>query len=263
MKKIDILQDLIAHMKSLKFQDTDDLDLILRRSEMAIRIIFGENSKYMESVRQVQFAPSSYSPYEPWTNSELIDIWSNSQNSIINLYSTMIEELILAEALEQTSENSTIETQFEISNNIFIVHGHDEAMKLAVARTIEKLGLDPVILHEQPNTGRTIIEKFEDHSDVGFAVVLLSPDDKGFPKTDNAKNAKFRARQNVIFELGFFIGRLGRGRVTALYQDGVELPSDYDGVVYTKYDSQNGSWRFELVRELKACGYDVDANSLL
>jgi predicted nucleotide-binding protein len=147
---------------------------------------------------------------------------------------------------------------------IFIIHGHDEAMKQTVARTLEKLGLTPVILHEQPNIGRTIIEKFTVYSDVSFAIALLSPDDVAHSTTANPKQAKFRARQNVILELGFFLGKLGRNRVVVLFHqsDNFEMPSDYSGVLFVPYGEDN-HWQFNLLRELKACGYDVDANKLL
>ncbi len=149
------------------------------------------------------------------------------------------------------------------SNQIFIVHGHDEAMKQSVARTLMKLKLDPIILHEQPNAGKTIIEKFErDSSLVGFAVVLLSPDDMGYMKDDGAEKAKPRARQNVILELGYFVGRLGRDKVMALKRgDDLEVPSDLSGVVYTPFDS-HGAWEMKLLKELKAAWYNVDANHL-
>ncbi|HGE71730.1 TPA: nucleotide-binding protein [Candidatus Poribacteria bacterium] len=155
-------------------------------------------------------------------------------------------------------------TDVKLSKQIFLVHGHDDAMKQAVARTLEKIGLEPIILHEKPSEGRTIIEKFTDYSEVSFAVVLLSPDDIAYPKDRSPKDAMLRARQNVIFELGFFIGKLGRNRVLVLYQEeeNFEMPSDYSGVLYTPYDS-SGRWQFDLIKELKACGYDVDANKLL
>jgi predicted nucleotide-binding protein len=151
----------------------------------------------------------------------------------------------------------------ERTNKVFIVHGHDEAMKQHVARTLSALGLQPIILHEQANKGNTIIEKFEAGADVGFAVVLLSPDDKAFPASESARKAKPRARQNVIFELGYFIGKLSRKHVFALKRgENLEVPSDYQGVAYTDYDSA-GHWRITLVRELRAAGYTVDANALI
>lgn len=156
------------------------------------------------------------------------------------------------------------EDNVEISNNIFVVHGQDEEMKQAVARTLEKMNITPIILHEQPNEGRTVIEKFTDYSDVSFAVVILSPDDFGYSKKQTHENAKLRARQNVIFELGFFIGKLGRNRVFILKKEEMdfEMPSDYNGVVYTSYD-KSGKWILELVRELNTCGYQVDATKLI
>lgn len=150
------------------------------------------------------------------------------------------------------------------SNRVFIVHGHDEEMKQAVARTLEKVGLEPVILHEQPNQGKTIIEKFSEYaSSSAFAVVLLSPDDMAYPRGGEPEKARPRARQNVILELGFFLGKLGRERVFVLYKEapGFEIPSDYAGVLYTQYDSI-GHWKFDLARELKATDYDIDLNLL-
>ena len=118
--------------------------------------------------------------------------------------------------------------------------------------------MEPVILHEKPNQGRTVIEKFEDYADVGFAIALLTPDDVG-----NEKNKKDelnpRARQNVIFEFGFFLGQLGRKRVCGIKKNDVEIPSDYKGVLYINLDSE-GAWRMQLVQELKAADIDVDAN---
>jgi predicted nucleotide-binding protein len=156
------------------------------------------------------------------------------------------------------------EPQRERSKRVFVVHGHDEGMKEAVARVLSELKLEPIILHEKPNQGSTIIEKFIEFSDVGYAVVLLSPDDMAYAKGIPPRQAKSRARQNVIFELGFFIGTLGRKNVCALHRsDGnFDLLTDYNGVLYVPYDDA-GRWRFTLVRELRASGYDVNANDIL
>jgi predicted nucleotide-binding protein len=141
---------------------------------------------------------------------------------------------------------------------VFIVHGHDEGAKQSVARFLEKLRVEAIILHELPNVGRTIIEKFESHSDdVGFAVVLLTPDDKGGSADSNTLVP--RARQNVILELGYFMGKLGRNRVCALYRDQVEIPSDYVGVAYIALDPA-GAWQLQLAKELKHADIDVDLN---
>jgi predicted nucleotide-binding protein len=147
------------------------------------------------------------------------------------------------------------------AKRVFIVHGHDDALKNAVSRIVDRLGLEPIILHEQPNKGRTIIEKFLAYSDVGFAIVLLTPDDVGAKTGTSTDLFQPRARQNVILELGFFLGRLGRERVAALYDPSVEMPSDYSGVLFVPYDDQ-GIWALHLSKEMKAAGLPVDLNKL-
>jgi predicted nucleotide-binding protein len=126
---------------------------------------------------------------------------------------------------------------------------------------LEKVDLKVTILHELPNEGRTIIEKFVDSSDVGFAVILLTGDDRGGVKTASFEDQKLRARQNVIFELGYFTANLGRGQVCAIYEDEVEIPSDYQGVVFIRYD-EAGGWKLRLANELQAAGIPVDKNKI-
>jgi predicted nucleotide-binding protein len=141
---------------------------------------------------------------------------------------------------------------------VFLVHGHDEAARETTARFIEKLSLEPIILHEQPNAGQTIIEKVERCSEVAFAVVLLTPDDVG-ARRGSENELVPRARQNVILELGYFLARLGRKHVAALVKGELERPSDYDGVVYVPMEDA-GAWKILLARELKAAGLNVDLN---
>lgn len=146
------------------------------------------------------------------------------------------------------------------SNKVFIVHGHDIAARESAARFLEKIGIDVVILHEQANQGRTVIEKIVAHSDVGFAIVLLTPDDEG--RSIGADKWEYRARQNVLLELGYFIARLGRENVCALKKGNVDIPSDFAGVVWTAMDDSNG-WKTELAKELKAAGYAIDWNRVM
>ncbi len=155
------------------------------------------------------------------------------------------------------SQNEGMVAMNSGSRNVFLVHGRNDAVRESVARFLERLELQPVILHEQPNKGRTIIEKFEAHSDVGFAVVLLTADDMGTLASED--HLRPRARQNVILELGYFIGKLGRARVCAVYVEGVELPSDIHGILYVPYDNSNG-WRLKLANEIRAAGIAVDLN---
>ena len=146
------------------------------------------------------------------------------------------------------------------TTKVFIVHGHDEAAPVMVARFVEGLGFEAIILHEQRNKGRTIIEKLEAFSDVGFAIVLFTPDDVGRAVGDDKLQA--RARQNVVLELGYFIGKLGRGRVAAIRKGDVEWPSDYNGVVYLDLDA-GGGWQKKLAEELDEAGYDIDFNKVM
>ncbi|MBQ8241703.1 MAG: nucleotide-binding protein [Bacteroides sp.] len=139
-------------------------------------------------------------------------------------------------------------------NKVFIVHGHDGELKHAVARLVEKQGLDAIILSEQANKGKTIIEKFEENSDVSGAICLFTADDLGRAKADPDEQP--RARQNVVFEAGYFMGKLGRERVVIIAESGLELPSDMQGIVYTN----KNNWEVDVLKELKVMGYPIDFN---
>lgn len=162
--------------------------------------------------------------------------------------------------MEEIEEKKVDTTPLKVYNptyeKVFIVHGHDGELKQAVARIIEKQGIEAIILSEQANKGRTIIEKFEDYSDVSGAICLFTADDYGRAKTDETDNT--RARQNVVLETGYFMGKLGRDHVVLLADQNIEMPSDLSGVVYT--DSAN--WEIDLLKELKGMGYTVDLNKL-
>lgn len=154
------------------------------------------------------------------------------------------------------------ETQVMKSNKVFIVHGHDDAAKIEMARTLEKAGLEAVILHEQADVGMTIIEKIEKYTDVAFAVILYTECDKGRAKEQDVNEEKYRARQNVVFEHGYLIGKLGRTHVSAFVKGDVETPGDISGVVYTKMDSA-GAWKQTLARNMMATGMTVDVAKMV
>lgn len=139
---------------------------------------------------------------------------------------------------------------------VFLVHGRDDGAKYEVAHYLLRLGLDPVILHEKANGGRTLITKFREEADgAAFAVVLMTPDDVGSLR--EAGSTEPRARQNVVFELAYFIGKLGPERVCALVSPGVARPSDFEGVVYVQF-SRESPWRNDLAREMHAAGIPFD-----
>ena len=177
------------------------------------------------------------------------------------LFKDITTDLLKSVDVEDTDK--VIATKETNMNKIFIVHGHDEQMKLDVARFIEKLGFEAIILHEQVNEGLTVIEKFEKFSDTGYGIVLYSPCDVGAKNedSDDLVDIKPRARQNVVFEHGYLIGKLGRNKVAALVEDEeIELPSDIDGILYIPYG--DGNWKFRIAKELKNAGYAVDMNLL-
>ena len=161
--------------------------------------------------------------------------------------------------LRQAAARSATPT---ISNKVFVVHGHDGALKTDVERFLHQIGLEPVVLHRQPDQGQTIIEKFEQHSDVGYAIVLLTPDEHAYTadqqaRPDEQRATESRARPNVIVEFGYFVGRLGRHRVCCLYKGDVVLPSDLNGLLYKKVDDSLDSQAYALIRELKSAGYEL------
>lgn len=147
---------------------------------------------------------------------------------------------------------------YAVVDQIFVVHGH-HAIKHEIANFLRSIGLQPILLDERPNKGRTILEKLEDYSIAAFALVLLTPDDVGAARAET--EFRPRARQNVILELGYFLARLGRNRVCAMYVPPVELPSDVHGLLYIEIDN-SGGWKYRLLREFKAAGILVKPDAL-
>lgn len=164
----------------------------------------------------------------------------------------------------QKSDDNKIEEseKLHMGNKVFIVHGHDSAAKEAMARTLEKAGFEAIILHEQADMGMTIIEKIEKYTDVAFAVVLYTECDLGRAKEKNEADNRYRARQNVVFEHGYLIGKLGRGHVCAFVKGNVETPGDISGVVYTSMDDA-GAWKMTLAKNMGAVGLEADIHKMI
>jgi len=225
------LEQLKSQIEKLTLIDRPAIMSVYERAEMLIMRTF-------DTTKQEQYLAKFAQTALDLNNSTA---FADGKRRASYLCDLMIEDL----ELSQISVNSTtisktraplkLRNGKRISKKIFIVHGHDEVMKLAVARFLEHCGLDPIILHEQPIEGRTIIKKFIDYSDVGYAIVLLSPDDMAYEAIEPPANAKPQARQNVVFELGYFIGKLGDDRVCTLFRKEPEfrMPSDYAGVLVT------------------------------
>jgi predicted nucleotide-binding protein len=177
--------------------------------------------------------------------------------NLINL-SAKTDILKSSENVQSIVSKNTVKSAMD---EVFIVHGHDEEAKAKTARFIEKLGFKPIILHEQASSGDTIIEKIEEYSNVGFGIVLYTPCDIG-GKQVPSPILKSRARQNVVFEHGYLIGKIGRKNVCALVKGDIEKPNDISGVVYIPMDD-NDAWHIKLARELKKSNYKVDLNKII
>jgi predicted nucleotide-binding protein len=178
---------------------------------------------------------------------------------------TALEMVNSAMRLDSYGELRTAESRSSsplLSNRVFVVHGHDVGLKIDVERFLREIGLEPVVLHRQPDQGATIIEKFEKHSDVGYAFILLTPDEMAFTVdqkdiAETDRSIELRARPNVIFEFGYFVGRLGRDRVCCLCKGSVTVPSDLSGLVYKRVDDGLDAQAYAIIRELRAAGYDI------
>ena len=138
-------------------------------------------------------------------------------------------------------------------------------MKQALTGALTKLSLIPLVMCEEPSQGKKIVENFSrDYADVGFAVVLLSPDDFAYAKNEAATKRKLRPQQDVVFELGFLLGKLGKDNVLVFFREcaNFEIPTDFEGIKVTAFDDRD-SWKLALIRELTNCGYNVDADRIL
>ena len=249
----------IPELKTLP-SDSPEFKRWHRNAQVAITNTFGSKSSHVADFNKIDYSLMICTTDTP--DSEFQAAYVRGLKSAASVLESMIEEIEEYWEEEQSPKTSYSGVKTPKSTNkVFVIHGRDEGTKNMVARFLEKLGLKPVILHEQPNEGRTIIEKFEDHADVGFAVTLLTPDDAGSLQGDK-NSLKPRARQNVIFEFGYFIGKLGREQVCALVKGDVEKPSDYDGVLYIPLDDSDG-WQMRLIKELKSAGFEVDANKAI
>ena len=264
IKKIESLIRRIDELQGIK-RGSAQFKKWRRDTQVALEHIFGNESRHIIDFNQIRYSLRTFSNSTPDHKFQqcYIEGLENAKHVLVSMIEEIQEywdEGSDADVLPQGEDIAVSPSQLE-SNKIFIIHGHDAGTKETVARFIAQLGLEPVILHEQTNQGRTIIEKFEDHSDVGYAIALITPDDTG-SSVKEPENVRQRARQNVIFEFGYFLGKLGRKNVVALVKGDIEAPSDYSGVLYIPID-ESGYWRFLLIKELKSAGYEVDANKAI
>ena len=259
-KALERLRRILDEIPELKLakQGSAQFQTWWRNTKRVITLTFGETSPHAKSLADLI--------YQPWIVS--LDTseheYRQAYERDLEIAQGLIKSMIVEIEEDLTDPEPTLGITADFSRiggrKVFIVHGHDQNARDAMARFAERVDLEPVILLEQASQGNTIIEKFEVNSNVGYAVVLLTGDDIGGNQDEDGRMQP-RARQNVIFELGFFIGKLGRERVCALTKGNPEIPSDYSGVVYIPMD-EGDAWQGKLVKELKAAGFDIDANKL-
>lgn len=223
------------------------------KAERTLIKLYGENGLEVKEFRDTRFSLGIWTSNTPRT--AFIGACASGLRSTKAIFETYLEELeeeiCSGDIKAELSSNDKIEYK-----KVFIVHGHNGELKEAVARLLEQQGISAIILHEQTNAGSTIIEKFEKNSDVQAAICLFTADDLG--KAKDSDEYKKRARQNVVLETGFFMGKIGRNKVIVIADEGIEFPSDLQGVVYTN----SSSWRFEVLKELRNIGYVIDLNKL-
>lgn len=201
----------------------------------------------------------------PSLGEKIADIYKDVDKKIHRLDS-IIERLELI-PLSSVVQNSSAVQKEELpsqprTKKVFVVHGRDEVAKTSLEVFLHEIGLEPVVLHRQADEGMTIIEKFEKHSEVGYAFILLTPDEIAYlsteeEKPDTDRQKEFRTRPNVIFEFGYFVGKLGRSRVCCLYTGNVSLPSDVSGMIYKRYEKSIEEVAYGVIKDLKASGYAI------
>lgn len=218
----------------------------------AIRSLFGEDSAAFAMV----------------TTAERAQLLGNGRDNFNHAHSHYMGALMAAlETLQNDTFNELLKQETalaakDLTNKVFIVHGHDDAAKAELEIILRDMGLEPIVLHRQADEGRTIIEKFEAHADVGFAFILLTPDEVAYvraeeAKPDNERHKEMRARPNVIWEFGYFVGRLSRRRTCCLYRGDVTLPSDLDGLIYKQFNKTVEEVGYSIRKELTAAGYKL------
>lgn len=254
-RKIEVLDEQVTDAKN---GHPEDFERWRRATEVALRTVMGDDSPLVADFRKVRYSPQVWvsgmdtSGYRPAGVKKVIAILEAAKS-----------ELALREELSQVvrGNGSPQEHADSSQRSVFIVHGHDEARKHELFRVLNDVtDARPIILHEQASGGRTVMEKLEAYAAAaGFAVALLTADDIGRAKGSDADNQ--RARQNVIFEAGYFAGRLGRDRVVLLHEEDVELPSDLHGVAYVALDAA-GAWKMKLTHELSSAGVHVNWEGL-
>lgn len=286
--KIAQLEEIKKQVQELVENDGDfcTLDSIFRRIKLLTKRFFSEKSEYLVDIKKIEGCfPTDSGPVPEISNDELEYRWVGGCEKLENLLNVMIEDLEMPQTSETIQEESKVKQK-----SVFIVHGTDYEPVKQLKSILQEVGIEPIILHEQPSKGMTIIEKLEQYSNVGYAFIVLTPDDLGLEKKAIQEYYKAynegkeylskqdinnflgrisrpigmfllgkvmevvenRARQNVILEFGYFIGRIGRSKVCCLYKGDIELPSDMHGICYLHFNDSVNEVKDAIIAELEA-----------
>ena len=232
--------------------DTPEWGTFKIRTENIVSKLLAENSPAMTLVAE------GISAITKGNYPDQFDIAKTNLLKALNILVSTLKDDVFGELKQQKSSAKSA----ALYNKVFVVHGHDQLLKTDVERFLHEIGLIPVVLHREADEGATIIEKFEKHSDVGFAFILLTPDEISYTvyqidKPESDKHIEYRARPNVIFEFGYFVGKLGRNKVCCLHKGEVVVPSDLNGLIYKKVGDSIDSQAYAIIKELKAAGYKI------
>ena len=237
----------IDELKNKKNYSDSDFKAWKTDVQLCLSGLYGERSIQLRNFNSRPFCPTVFVGNTDWHKPYVRDLETTKKE-----FERYIGDF------EDESENVPGTKKRTANNKVFIVHGHDGELKEKVARRLEQQGIEAIILSEQVNRGKTIIEKLEAYSDVHVAIALFTKDDFGAAKEEK-ENEKYRARQNVVFEAGYFMGCLGRENTIIIVEENVEIPGDLSGMVYRRGDN----WEFEMLKELNAAGMKIDMNKLL
>jgi predicted nucleotide-binding protein len=255
------IKDFVNRAENLQNSEVDAPEFKAWRDDVIryLKKIYGIGSHEATSFEEIEY----YNFYG------VVDVgnggWTSNKNKEKVLFQKGLKTAILylknyeSDDIEEKNEIKVIEKQKNNNENVFIVHGRNDGIKAQVANFLLKLGVKPIILNEQANKGKTVIEKFELHSDVKAAIILFTDDDLGKYKDDG--ELEKRTRQNVIFEAGYFMGKIGRENTIILLEQGLNFPSDLEGYVYFEIDKKQ-RWHLDVAKELKELGFKIDMNDL-
>ena len=228
----------------------------IKESEKTTQEYIKESDRYLAALQ----SPSCTIIAPPCSREDAIkdeDCFKDITDSVLEECESQIQEAMpKSNALTPDKPSKIMDT-----SQVFIVHGHDKAARLEVTNFIKSLGLKDIVLSEQASSGKTIIEKLEEYTNVGFGIVLYTPCDLGASQEEK-ELLKPRARQNVVFEHGYLMGKIGRENVCALVKGDIEKPTDIAGVNYIPMD-EGGGWKLGVAREMNKSGYEIDLNKLL